>query len=72
MKCLRIRPATCAIVAGFQLNAETRVGEGLCDSTLNLECFFFLSQLISWGLTFAELDTTTGATQTRLLTFFHS
>ena len=34
-------------VAGFQLDPEPSVGEGLSDRTLDFECFFFLSQLIS-------------------------
>lgn len=34
-------------VSGFQLNTESSVGEGLRNSALYFECFFFLSQLIS-------------------------
>ena len=59
-------------VAGFQLDSEPGVGEGLSDSAFDFECFFFLSQLLSWGLTFAELDTASGATQTGFLSFLHT
>lgn len=59
-------------ITGFQLDSEPSVCEGLRNSTLDLESFFFFTQEFIQRLSFAELDAATGTTQTRLLSFLHA